>query len=387
MPVTSRRPHRFPPKKERRKVLLAQYWWDDRVFRGVAKYASEHNWALDFKMRWNTQLPDEWTSGGIIAHTGVANPQQHLIDFIQRAVKQFGIPVVETQQQNIVGSSAVVVPHERIGEIAAEHLLSLDFREIAFVTFAENVLEAQRRSGVKRAVEAAGAHFYALEFTTLFEALKNLPKPLGLVTYFDHSALNTINACTEWGFRVPEEIAVIGVDDTEIICDLAPIPLSSVNCNYEEQGYEAAALLDRLMDGQSASATPIIIQPRGVTVRRSTDTIAIPDLNTSLFLRFLRDHFQETLSLEYIAEDLGVSLRKIQINFRRYLNRTVIQELTRIRVEHAKKLLEDPELKINTVGLESGFASRFHFIRAFQRMTGTTPGKYRADFIVKKQST
>src|SRR5581483_11803104 len=177
---------------------------------------------------------------------------------------------------------------------------------------------------------------------------------------------------------IPEEIAVIGADDTEIFCDLAPVPISSVNCDYEEQGRQAAALLDAMMDGKSPPAEPIVIEPHGVTVRRSTDTVAIPDKDSARFLRYLRDNFRELMNLEQAAQDLGVSMRRVQDNFRRYLKHTVIQELTRLRVEHAKKLLQDgPDLKVEAVGMDSGFANRFHFMKAFVRVTRQTPGQYR----------
>ena len=376
-----------PPKapryrrKKRRQVLLVQSWWEDRVFRGVVGYAAEHDWVLDCRMRWSHQLPNgPWKGDGIIAYTGIVAPQKKLLAYVRDA----GVPVVETQTPRIPGSGAVVVPHERIGEMAAEHLLALNFHHIGFVAFEENVFEASRRRGVARKVTSEGATFHAFQYDKLMKQLSNLPKPLGLIAVNDINAGNIILTCTAGGLGIPEEIAVVGVDDTEIFCELAAVPLTSVNCNYEQQGYEAARLLDEMMAGKPAPSEPIVIAPRGVTVRRSTDTIAIPDPQSATFLRFLREHFREVLSLEHSAQELGVSMRRVQAHFRRHLGTTVVQELIRLRVEQAKKLLRDPELKMDAVAHGSGFANRFHLFKAFVRLTGQTPGKYRASLAAEE---
>ena len=369
--------------KKRRNVLLLQYWWEERVFSGVARYAAEHDWILDCEMRWTGKLPkSRWHGEGIIAYFGIANPQKHLIAFAKSA----GVPLVEMQiPQRIPGSGSVVIAHEQVGELAAEHLLSLDFRHIGFVAFAENIFEDIRRRGAKNKVTAAGASFHSLDFASFSRRLARLPKPLGLIALNDINARNVIIACKRNGYRVPEDIAVIGADDTDVFCDLSAIPISSVNCNYEEQGYRAAALLDAKMSGERPPQEHIVIQPKGVSVRRSTDTVAIPDSGSAQFLRFLRDHYKEALSLDKSGRELGVSMRRVQEHFRRHLGTTVVQELTRLRVEHAKRLLHDPDLKTEAVGAESGFANRFHFIRAFSRMTGQTPAKFRARLMAEAE--
>lgn len=370
-PIKSQRLRR--PKK-RRHVLLIQSWWEDRVFRGVAAYAAEHNWVLDCLMRWTHALPEgPVKSDGIIAYTGIASPQPHLVDFIQAT----GLPVVETHLPRIPGSGAVIRNHERIGELAAEHLLALEFSHIGFVTFDGHEIEALRQAGVAQKVAASGAQFHVIKATELRRKLPGLPKPIGLIAASDINAMDIIQTCVDCGLTVPEEVAVVGVDDTDVFCDLAAIPLTSVNCNYEQLGREAAALLDRMMEGNPPPPEPLLIQPLGVTARRSTDTIALPDPASAKFLRYLRDHFREPLSLEQIARELGVSLRRVQDHFRHHVGRSAIQELTRLRVAHAKKLLHDPKLKLESVAQESGFTSRFHFIRAFVRVTGQTPKMFR----------
>ena len=367
------RPHGSPAIH--RHVLLLQSWWEERVLRGVANYAAEHRWVLDSSMRWHRLLPPlPWNGDGIIAYTGMGRPNMDLIRFLSK----MDCPVVETQgTPRLPNAGRVMVSNEQIGRIGAEHLLKLNFKHLGFVTFEENAMESPRRRAFQETVEAAGAKFHALTYGKFIPKISTLPRPIGLMMTNDLNAINVTLALIDAGWRVPEEYAVLGVDDTDIVCELAPVPLSSVNCSYEQQGYEAAALLDRMMHGEPVPAEPIIIEPKGVTVRRSTDTVALADFDSARFLRHLRDHYLEAHNLGQIAQTLGVSLRKVQINFRKHLQHSALDELTRLRIEHAQRLLMNPNSKIESVGMESGFSNRFHFIRAFERVTGETPSAYR----------
>jgi LacI family transcriptional regulator len=361
-------------------VLLAQTWWEDRVLRGVAAYAAAHNWELQCRMHWTHELPrrDEWQGDGIIAYAGISRSMQPARRRLRAFVRAAKVPVVDTQPlEDFLDAPKVVVPHETVGAMAAEYFLALNFRHFGFVTFDENALEQQRRRGFQRVVEAAGREFHALTPRTLQRNFPRLPKPMALFAVNDLNALQVSLMCRDAGYGIPEEFAVLGVDDTEIICDLAAVPLSSINCNFEHQGYEAAALLDRLMNGEAKPLAPIVVLPRGVTVRRSTDTVAIPDRETARLLRFLRDHYRDRSSIQQIARELAVPLRRAHREFRRHVGCTLLQELTRLRVEHAKRLLPDTKMKLETVGLESGFSNRFHFVQAFRRVTGQTPRAYR----------
>ena len=362
-----------------RHVLLLQSWWEERVLRGVASYAAEHRWVLDSSMRWHRRLPPlPWNGDGIIAYCGMGRPNRDLLRFLGK----MDCPLVETQgTPRLPHAGRVMVANARIGQIGAEHLLKLNFKHLGFVTFEENAMESPRRRAFQETVEAAGAHFHALTFGKLISKLATLPRPIGLMATNDLNAINVTLTLIDAGWQVPEECAVLGVDDTDLVCELAPVPLSSVNCNYEQQGYEAAALLDRMMRGEPAPAEPVVIEPKGVTVRRTSDTVALADIDSARFLRHLRDHYREPRGLGQIAQDLGVSLRKVQTNFRRHLRHSVLDELTHLRVEHARRLLVNPKLKIETIGKESGFTDRFHFIRAFERVVGDTPSAYRRKLV------
>ena len=364
----------------RRSVLLLQSWWEDRVLRGVARYARAHNWELQCRMRWTHEVPrpGAWRGDGIIAFTGVSPELRKAGAPLVAFVRATGLPVVETQEfGNLFDAPKVIVPHETVGRMAAEHLLGLRFAHLGFVTFEENLLERHRRQGFRRAVERAGATFHALTRRGLRGALARLPRPLALLAVNDINAVEVLQLCRDAGCRVPEEVAVMGIDDAEIICDLAAVPLTSLNCDFERQGFEAAALLDRLMNGERRVPRKIAVEPRGVTVRRSTDTIAIPDPEAARMLRLMRDRFREPWTIQEIAGELNLSLRRVHAAFRRQAGLSLLEELTRLRIAHAKTLLADTRLKLEAIAAESGFSSRFHFIRAFRRVTGRTPRTYR----------
>lgn len=365
----------LPRPPARRRVLLIQSWWEERVLRGVGKYAAEHGWVLDSSMRWHGRLPaSPWRGDGIIASSGMARPGLDIARFLRKAK----CPVVETQgTTRLPGAGQVAVSHEQIGRLGANHLLSLHFQQLGFVTFEENATETPRRLAFRQAAEAGGAKFHALTAANLVREAASLPRPAGLMAVNDANAIQVIVALIDAGWAIPEDFAVLGVDDTEMACALAPVSLSSVNCNYEAQGYEAASLLDRLMDGHPAPEDPLIIPPRGVTVRHSTDAVTMDDPDSARFLRHLREHYLEAQKLDQISKSLGVSMRKVQMNFKKQLGRSVLDELTRLRIEHAKKLLPDRERLIEDIGRASGFSTRFHFIRAFQRVIGQTPNTYR----------
>jgi LacI family transcriptional regulator len=369
------RPRRRSPARPR--VLLLQSWWQDRVLEGVARYAAQHHWILDCEMRWTRRLPAlrDWQGDGIIAYVGITRPMRSLINFVraQRA------PVVLTQSEGAgLNAPRVIIPHAEVGAAAAAHLLELNFRHFGFVEFGDNVLEHGRSEGFREVVEAADGSFRVLRIKDLPRQLARLPRPMGLFAANDLNAVAVIRACLDAGFRVPEELAVVGVDNAEILCNFAPVPLTSVNCNFEQQGYAAAALLQRLMRGGRAPARPVVISPNGVTVRRSTDTIATPDPEVAKALRFLRDHYRENISMREVATVLDRSLRRVQSVFREHIGRTMVQELIRLRVEHAKSLLGDRKRKLHAIAAESGFANRHHMMRAFSRTTGRTPAAFRA---------
>jgi LacI family transcriptional regulator len=176
---------------------------------------------------------------------------------------------------------------------------------------------------------------------------------------------------------VPDEVAVVGVDNDQPLCELSIPPLSSVDVNAENIGFEAAALLDQMMSGAQPPKEPIRLAPRGVITRRSTDIIACEDEEVSRALRYIRENACRGLQVVDVLSYMGMSRAPLQARMKQMINRTIHQEIQRVRLARAKELLAMSELTIKQVARESGFASVQYMTRTFHAMTGETPARYR----------
>ncbi|MDR2463198.1 MAG: substrate-binding domain-containing protein [Verrucomicrobiales bacterium] len=365
--------------KPRHRVLLVQAWWSKRILEGVAKYASEHNWTLDCEMGWTHHLPARWHGDGIIVY---ADTDRAIINY----VKKKHVPVVDCSTFNdSFGARKAIIDNEAITRLAVNHLRGLGFANFGCVLAADHPIDHLRCALYEKMVAANGDHFKLLHLKQLAKILPTLPRPMGLLTTNDRYAIETIRACQDAGFSVPDDFAVVGIDNTPILCDLTAIPVTSVDPNFIENGYQCAALLDRLMRGEKTSRAPVIIPPKGITLRRSTDTLFIPNPDATRALQYLRHHYLRPISVTQATVGTTAPLRNIQKIFRQYTGRTMVQELTRLRIEHAKKLLQNPKEKIDTIARACSFSSRTYFIRAFRRYAGMSPKAYRKQTLTVKE--
>ena len=213
----------------------------------------------------------------------------------------------------------------------------------------------------------------------MIRTIRSLPRPVGIFCYNDYVATDIVDVCIEAGLNIPEQVAVIGVDNDPVLCDCAEVPLSSVRHDLEGMAYEAAALLDRLMDGKAPPATPRRIVPKGVVTRKSTDMLAVENPEVAKALRFIQANFSRTnLSVGIIVEAGKIPRRFLEMAFRSELNRTILSEILRVRLKQARNLLETTELPIADVAIQSGFANLNHFFRVFRAEIKMTPRSFRA---------
>jgi LacI family transcriptional regulator len=207
--------------------------------------------------------------------------------------------------------------------------------------------------------------------------LKGLPKPLGVMACNDMRGQHVLEACARVRLRVPEEVAVIGVDDDALLCELCDPQLSSVVPNAEGVGYEAAALLDRLMAGKAPLKTPLLISPLGITTRQSTDILAVEDPHIATALRFIREHACLGATVGDVLAHVPLSRTMLERGFRKYLGRSPQQEIRAIQMKRVSQLLADTNLKLAEIAELAGFKHPEYLNVAFKRDTGQTPGKYR----------
>ena len=193
----------------------------------------------------------------------------------------------------------------------------------------------------------------------------------------DVYAIQVTNACRRRGIAVPAQIAVLGVDNDPVVCSVSFPPLSSVDLNSRRVGYEAAALLDRMMAGQPPPQKNILVEPSRVVTRESTDMMAVDDADVAQAVRLIREHACRGLRVKDVVEAVGVSRRVLQQRFRRILRRTPKEELMRVQIDRAGMLLTQTEMSVEQIAKCTGFAAPAYFIRAFRRETGVTPRVYR----------
>jgi LacI family transcriptional regulator len=216
-----------------------------------------------------------------------------------------------------------------------------------------------------------------LRLAHLAEWLKSLEKPVALLAASDGRAREVLDACRLAGLHVPEEVAVLGVNDDEMICEMANPPLSSVVHNARRVGYEAAAMLDRLMQGKKVVAD-IVVDPLGVKCRQSTDLLAIEDPEVAKAVRFIREHSCEGIRVDDVLDQVALSRRALEKRFRAAVGRPPHMEIRRAQLERVKELLVGSDFKLEKIAEVTGFSSAQYLAGLFHRVMKMTPGAWRA---------
>ena len=340
-------------------------------------------------LQWD-QL-DGWEGDGVIA---IANSQQQL-----ETLLAVGVPVVNAGSRIIDPRLATVAcDSHAIGRMAAEHLMECGIKNFLFMSelrwdnekLRYQAFDAAAREGgyrcealkvdVHETVGADAAGHYEPDMNLIADVLRSSSKPVGICTPNSGLARLVVQAALESGFHVPDDIAVIGVNDDPIICESTVPHLSAVVQPAEQIGYQAAVRLDKLMSGAKLESTAEFLQPVGVAARESTNLLAVADEDVRDALKFIREHAHEPIEVAEIAKHVAISRRTLETKFRGAIGRTPALELRRVRIELAKKLLAETNDPITNVVFAAGFNSRQVFSSLFRRVTGMTPSEYRRSF-------
>ena len=356
---------------------------------GITDYARHvGNWTLSVNPEpFNVSIESlaGWRGSGAIVLVRTARDLQ--------MARAKGIPVVNISgvlRQG--GLPRVLVDDLAIGRLAAEHLLECGFRRFAYYGIANAWFAAQRGQSFVERVEQVGGVCSVLEAPLNFDArnpwhrgrktlekwLSTLEPPVGLLAVHDYRASVVIDACIHLGLRVPEDVAVIGVCNEEAICELCQIPLTSIPIAGREVGYQAAALLDRLMLGEAPPRDEILLPPTRPVKRRSTDMITAEDAHVAAAARFVREHMDQVPDVAALERVVPVSRRVLERRFRKFFHCTPHQYLCRRRVDRAKQLLDGADnLPLWKIAEACGFTETRHLRLVFHRLTGITPTEYR----------
>jgi LacI family transcriptional regulator len=274
--------------------------------------------------------------------------------------------------------------------MAADHLIGQGFQNLAFLdNWGDWNAQERERSFAAEALRRGRTYEY-LDMTPailgklqqpiqrLAARLEELPKPLGVAMVHDTGWPLLLEACHSARLTIPDQVAAVGVGNNEVLCELGEMSLSSVDINHKRHGYEAAALLDRLMAGEAPPPSPLRVPPSRVVVRRSSDVLAVNESSVRLAVAFMRDHYEDTsVSVDDIVQASGTSRRRLYTLFQQCLDQSIGEALSGLRVEEAKRLLAETDMKIYTIAIRTGYLGHEQLIRAFRRKTGLSPSAFR----------
>jgi len=361
------------------------------VIRGVAQYSREHGpWAICFTPHGLDDPPPGWLQGwtgdGILARI----EDRRMAD----AVRQTGAPVVELRGMlPDLGFPHLGVDNLAVVREAVEHLLQHGLRRFAFLGYPRGgyprmderedcFVQVMRDADLPFSVfdrwpKRPGAHAWERQQTQIAQWIAELTKPVGILGCSDDCGLQVLDACRRAGVSVPEQAAVVGVDNDEYLCMLSIPPLSSVDILPQHIGYQAAALLDRMMAGAAPAALQIRTPPGAVVVRESSDLLATEDQSVVAAVRFIRAHACDRIKVADVARSAGLSPSALEARLRRTIGRTVYQEIQRVQIDAVRELLAETDLPLKQIARRCGFKYTQYLSRVFRQATGRTLTEYR----------
>lgn len=362
-----------------------------RILRGISNYLRAHRqWSVFLEQRELGAGPPkwllDWRGDGIICRP--TTPR------LAEAFRASGIPVVDLNDAHgHLGLPHIGSDMGAIGRIGAEHLLERGFRSFAYCGFAGQRWSALRHDGFMKTVQRAGCAGHSFESkwpglhapqwdqdqARIAAWILELPKPVALMACNDLRGQHVLDACRRINLAVPEEVAVIGVDDDRLLCEFADPPLSTVVPAAERIGYQAAELLDRLMSGRRTRCHDRLIEPSGVVTRQSTDVLAISDSEVAAAVRYIREHACGGITMNDLLRHVPLSRSVLEHRFRKYLGRSPQAEIRSVRLKRARQLLADTDLPLHEIAQLTGFEHAEYFNVVFKRMTAQTPGTYRRE--------
>jgi LacI family transcriptional regulator len=384
-------------RKQSRRVALiydAKLPYDVEVMSGVAAYVQKNvQWDIYIveSALHEQQLPElsTWNGDGIVAD--MDDPR------VAAQVLGSGIPTVAFGSGYGWYDPASGIPYfysdqRAVAQLVADHLLDRGFRQFAYYGYRKGRVSAfstERLTAFRDCIRAAGCrlsvHLGPYQTPRKWEPLHrrlrhwlaSLPRPTGLMAATDKAARQVLEACRANGIRVPEDVAVVGVDNDEMLCQLSTPPLSSVEQGARRIGYQAATLLDRMISGRKPRRREYVIPPEGIVVRRSSDIIAVEDTDVAVALGYIQTRASSGVKVQDVVGAVAVSRSHLERRFKAAVGRTLHDEIRRVRLDRAKLLLAETSLPLKQIAMQSGFRTVQHLTQVFGQFIGVTPAQYR----------
>lgn len=357
---------------------------------GIQAFIREHRpWSVYLDEQSRGDEPPHWLTkwkgDGIIAR--IENPA------IARVISTLAIPAVDLSAARLLPHLPMLeIDEGAVGRMAAEHFLERGFRHFAWCGDPRFVWSKLRGDGYAAALAEAG--FTVSEYQpplasaetdddagleALGQWLLQLPRPVAVFTCYDIRGREVLDACRRFSIPVPDEVAVLGVDNDELLCALAFPPLSSVVPNARRTGYEAAAVLEALMADRDPGPMTRLIPPIGVVTRQSTDVLAVEDRNVARAVRYIREHACEGICVDDVVSHAALSRRLLETRFKKLLGRSPHDEITRVQLRRVKELLAETDLPLAEIADRTGFRYVEYLSAVFKNKTGMPPGQFRSE--------
>jgi len=358
------------------------------ILRGITRYVRTHEpWSIYIDERGvEDPLPGwlkPWRGDGVILRTARMD--------VLEAVRKLNVPAVFLGETQPGAMPMLKSDDEAIVNQLTDHLLERGFPRFAYVGLSGKHWSTLRRDHLMRRLQRDGYPCELFEFKLrrgrydawprqedrLIRWLNTLTPPVAIVACYDVMGLRVLNACRSAGIAVPEQAAVIGIDDDALLCELANPPLTSVAHDLERIGYEASVLLERLARGEKLSSEPIYIPPAGISTRQSTDVLAIDDEMVARAVEFIRQHACTGIRVRDVVEHVGCSRVTLNRRFRAVFKHSVKDEILRLQIRRCRQLLRETDYTLPHIAALAGFKHPEYMSVAFRRETGQTPGGYR----------
>ena len=356
---------------------------------GIVRFMRMHDeWSVFLEQRDLRKKPPawlgKWNGDGIISRATTPD--------LVKMVAKTGVPLVElTDRWEDSGLLQVRSDDTAIGKMAAEHLLERGFQNFGFCGFTGEAWSQRRQEGFVDTLRAAGfdCDIYNSPWhgpsvrswedvqRRLTNWLKQSPRPFAIMACNDMRGQHVLDACSNAELAVPEEVAVIGVDNDELLCRICAPPMSSVIPNAEAVGFRAADLLSQIMNGKTIAQNSQLIPPIGIATRQSTDVVAIDDPDIAAALQYIRENACRGISVQEVTQNVSVSRSTLERQLRKYLGRTPQEEIRHVQVRRIQELLLTTELSIERISALCGFKHPEYMHVVFKRLTKITPGEFR----------
>ncbi|MEM7698139.1 MAG: XylR family transcriptional regulator [Verrucomicrobiota bacterium] len=355
---------------------------------GISRYLQSHGpWSTFLELRALDSTPPSWLSDwdgdGILSRT--------FGDEMAEAIASTGVPAVELRSTtHRFDFPFVGMDNSVIGQRVAEHFIDRGFRRFATYTLDSEEFFRERVTKFVERVEEIGLACETLAARSgsaggdwethqreLVQWLESLPKPIGIFAANDQLGFFLLDACSRAGIAVPEEVAVVGCENEESLCQFARPSLTSIQFDGETVGYEAASLLDQLMAGEEVSRDPVLIPPRGIVIRGSSDEFVIEDPIVLRAVRLIREQATTGLTVAEICDTLRISRSTLERRMKATLRRGAKEELSRVRFREVNRLLRQTDFTIERIAEATGFSHAHYLQSAYRERFGMTPGEAR----------